>query len=234
MRLAPDAIGGARSAPAARQRADLRHQRQDDHRRDGRRHLRAGRACALVYNRAGANMAGGIATTLLSAARRARAHRRRARAVRGRRAVAGAASPRSCIPVRCCSPTCSATSSTATASSTRSPRAGSRALGDGAVAAVADRRRIPAPGPERPLLVLNADDPLIADLGRERHGVLYFGVQDDSLALAGHGACRRREALPPMRRTLRVRRRLPGPPRPLPLPELRAEQARAGSARHAA
>ncbi len=32
-------------------------------------------------------------------------------------------------------------------------------------------------------LVLNADDPLVADLGRERAGVLYFGVDDDSLAL---------------------------------------------------
>jgi UDP-N-acetylmuramyl tripeptide synthase len=46
-------------------------------------------------------------------------------------------------------------------------------------------------------LVLNADDPLIADLGRDRSGVLYFGVEDDSLALAGmaHAAdakhCRR-------------------------------------------
>jgi UDP-N-acetylmuramyl tripeptide synthase len=46
-------------------------------------------------------------------------------------------------------------------------------------------------------LVLNADDPLLADLGREREGVLYFGVEDDSLALAGiaHAAdakhCRR-------------------------------------------
>ena len=46
-------------------------------------------------------------------------------------------------------------------------------------------------------LVLNADDPLIADLGREREGVLYFGVDDDSLALPGmaHAAdakhCRR-------------------------------------------
>jgi UDP-N-acetylmuramyl tripeptide synthase len=46
-------------------------------------------------------------------------------------------------------------------------------------------------------LVLNADDPLIADLGRERANVLYFGVEDDSLALAGmaHAAdakhCRR-------------------------------------------
>jgi lipid II isoglutaminyl synthase (glutamine-hydrolysing) len=34
-------------------------------------------------------------------------------------------------------------------------------------------------------LVLNADDPVIADLGRERPGALYFGVEDDSLALAG-------------------------------------------------
>jgi len=33
--------------------------------------------------------------------------------------------------------------------------------------------------------VLNADDPLVADLGRERPHTLYFGVQDDSLALAG-------------------------------------------------
>jgi lipid II isoglutaminyl synthase (glutamine-hydrolysing) len=46
-------------------------------------------------------------------------------------------------------------------------------------------------------LVCNADDPLLADLGRERPGVLYYGVDDDSLALAGmaHAAdakhCRR-------------------------------------------
>jgi UDP-N-acetylmuramyl tripeptide synthase len=33
--------------------------------------------------------------------------------------------------------------------------------------------------------ILNADDPLLADLGRERAGVVYFGVQDDSLALPG-------------------------------------------------
>ena len=31
--------------------------------------------------------------------------------------------------------------------------------------------------------VLNADDPLIADLGRDREGVVYFGVGDDSQAL---------------------------------------------------
>jgi lipid II isoglutaminyl synthase (glutamine-hydrolysing) len=46
-------------------------------------------------------------------------------------------------------------------------------------------------------LVLNADDPLIADLGRERAETLYFGVDDETLALAGmaHAAdakhCRR-------------------------------------------
>jgi UDP-N-acetylmuramyl tripeptide synthase len=32
-------------------------------------------------------------------------------------------------------------------------------------------------------LVLNADDPLIADLGRAHAGVTYFGVEDDSVAL---------------------------------------------------
>src|SRR3954463_13780466 len=35
----------------------------------------------------------------------------------------------------------------------------------------------------RSSFVLNADDPLVADLGRERQGVTYFGVEDDSLAL---------------------------------------------------
>jgi lipid II isoglutaminyl synthase (glutamine-hydrolysing) len=45
--------------------------------------------------------------------------------------------------------------------------------------------------------VLNADDPLVADLGRDHAGALYFGVEDDTLALPGmaHAAdakhCRR-------------------------------------------
>ncbi|HEY3829029.1 MAG TPA: MurT ligase domain-containing protein [Solirubrobacteraceae bacterium] len=35
-------------------------------------------------------------------------------------------------------------------------------------------------------LIVNADDPTLGDLGRERGGeVLYFGIEDDSLALAG-------------------------------------------------
>jgi UDP-N-acetylmuramyl tripeptide synthase len=46
-------------------------------------------------------------------------------------------------------------------------------------------------------LVLNADDPLVADLGRDREDVVYFGVEDPSVALDGmaHAAdskhCRR-------------------------------------------
>ena len=32
-------------------------------------------------------------------------------------------------------------------------------------------------------LVANADDPVIADMGRDRDGVLYFGIEDDRLAL---------------------------------------------------
>jgi UDP-N-acetylmuramyl tripeptide synthase len=34
-------------------------------------------------------------------------------------------------------------------------------------------------------VVLNADDPLVADLGRNREGVVYFGVDDVSVALPG-------------------------------------------------
>jgi UDP-N-acetylmuramyl tripeptide synthase len=37
----------------------------------------------------------------------------------------------------------------------------------------------------RAAFVLNADDPLVADLGRDRRGVTYFGLEDDSQALPG-------------------------------------------------
>jgi len=42
-----------------------------------------------------------------------------------------------------------------------------------------------ATGPPSTALVLNADDPLIADLGRGRPNVAYFGIEDDGLALPG-------------------------------------------------
>jgi lipid II isoglutaminyl synthase (glutamine-hydrolysing) len=151
----------------------------------------------LVHNQAGANMAGGIASTLLSAAR----PRRRiagelglfevdelwlepvAAQLRGLRAVLLSNLFRDQLD-----------------------RYGElETITDSWASALRD-------GPARTAtLVLNADDPLVADLARGRDGVardsgsvgkgsgliVYFGVEDDSLALAGmaHAAdakhCRR-------------------------------------------
>src|SRR4051812_18488259 len=68
----------------------------------------------------------------------------------------------------------------------------------GELEVIADRwAEVVAERAGRTALVLNADDPLVADLGRERPNVTYFGVEDDSLALPGlqHAAdskhCRR-------------------------------------------
>ncbi len=125
----------------------------------------------LVHNRAGANMAGGIASTLLAASR-------------GRDSIAGELGlfevdefwlDRLVGQLR--------------------PRA--ILLGNlfrdqldryGELDTIAERwAQVLRDGPGRDArLVLNADDPLVADLGRERvgaAGVLYFGVEDDSLAL---------------------------------------------------
>ncbi len=142
---------------------------------------------ALVHNRAGANMAGGIASTLLSAAR-------------PHGAIAGEiglfeVDEMWLAPV---------------ASQIGRPRAIllSNLFRDqldryGELEAIADSwAAVLHDGPGRDAkLVLNADDPLVADLGRERaergEQVTYFGVEDDSLALPGmaHAAdakhCRR-------------------------------------------
>jgi UDP-N-acetylmuramyl tripeptide synthase len=133
----------------------------------------------LVHNQAGANMAGGIATTLLAAARRGGA-------IDGQLglfevdelwlgAVAAQLQPRAIV------------------------------LGNlfrdqldryGELERIADSwREVLQARPTR--LVANADDPLVADLGRDQAGTLFFGVEDDSLALPGmsHAAdakhCRR-------------------------------------------
>jgi lipid II isoglutaminyl synthase (glutamine-hydrolysing) len=134
---------------------------------------------ALVHNQAGANMAGGIATTLLAAAR-----------PRGGMAgelglfevdelwlasLAAQLHPRAILLANLFRDQLDRYGELETIADSWA-----HALGDG------DAR-----------LVLNADDPLVADLGREHSGSLYFGVQDDSLALAGlaHAAdakhCRR-------------------------------------------
>jgi lipid II isoglutaminyl synthase (glutamine-hydrolysing) len=54
----------------------------------------------------------------------------------------------------------------------------------GELEAIADRwAEIVARHAGSSAFVLNADDPLVADLGRRRPGVTYFGVDDDTLAL---------------------------------------------------
>jgi UDP-N-acetylmuramyl tripeptide synthase len=121
----------------------------------------------LVHNRAGANMAGGIAATLLAAARR-------------RDSIDGElglfeidefwldrVSPQ------------------------LHPRA--MVLGNlfrdqldrfGELDAIADRWAALVRRLTDTRLALNADDPLIADLGRDRAGVTYFGIEDPSMASA--------------------------------------------------
>jgi UDP-N-acetylmuramyl tripeptide synthase len=67
----------------------------------------------------------------------------------------------------------------------------------GELEAIADRWQAVVAAAGDTSLVLNADDPLVADLGRDRPDALTFGVEDDALALPGleHAAdskhCRR-------------------------------------------
>ena len=57
----------------------------------------------------------------------------------------------------------------------------------GELETIADRWAAAVAAAPDTALVLNADDPLVADLGRDRAGVTYFGVQDDGVALAAMG-----------------------------------------------
>ena len=67
-------------------------------------------------------------------------------------------------------------------------------------------------------LVLNADDPLVADLGPGREEPLYFGIDDDNVALARPPPRVGLQALPPLRNAARVRRGLRRASRALALP----------------
>ncbi len=121
----------------------------------------------LVHNRAGANMAGGIASTLLTAARRG----------------GGIAGDTGLFEV----------DEFWLDTVTRQVRPGAVALGNlfrdqldryGELETIADRwAALVAELEPATCLVLNADDPLIADLGRERENVTYFGVEDDAMAM---------------------------------------------------
>jgi UDP-N-acetylmuramyl tripeptide synthase len=122
----------------------------------------------LVHNRAGANMAGGVASTLLEAARRGGD-------IDGQLGlfeldefwldrVVGQLRPRAVL------------------------------LGNlfrdqldryGELETIADRWAATVAGlPPGAVLACNADDPLIADLGRHHGGVRYFGVEDPAMATA--------------------------------------------------
>ena len=200
----------ARRPPAARERGDLRHQRQDDDRGDGLRRCSSAAGTRLVHNRAGANMVGGVASALAAAARR------------GGRSVDGdlglfEVDEFWLAPVV----------------EELEPRALllSNLFRDqldryGELDTIADRWAE---------LVARRGRPLPARAQRRRPagrrpraapaGALYFGVEDASLALPGAPARLRLQALPPLRARLRLRDRLPRPPRPLPLPQLRPARA---------
>jgi UDP-N-acetylmuramyl tripeptide synthase len=122
---------------------------------------------ALVHNRAGANMAGGVASTLLASARRGGT-------------VAGALGLFEVDEFWL---------------DQLGPELHPRAmlLGNlfrdqldryGELEAIADRWAALVRVLPDTRLALNADDPLIADLGREREDVVYFGVEDPSMATA--------------------------------------------------
>ena len=195
----------ARRAAAARQRADLGDERQDHDRRDGRRRSSSARDLARAQP-------GG------------REHGRRDRDDAARRgapggAIAGelglfevdelwlgAARRASCARARSCSATCSATSSTATASSTRSLSAGRGVLRSARERAAGAERRRSADRRPRP---------------RAARTSCTSACEDRLAGARGDGARGGRQALPPLRRALRLRRGLPRPSRPLPLPELR-------------
>ncbi len=123
---------------------------------------------SLVHNRAGANMAGGVASTLLQAARRGST-------IDGELGlfeldefwldrVVPQLRPRALLL--------------------------SNLFRDqldryGELETIADRWAATVSGlPAGAVLACNADDPLIADLGRQHHGVRYFGVEDPAMATA--------------------------------------------------
>ncbi len=127
-----------------------------------------GTGTKLVHNRAGANMAGGIASTLLEAAEPG----------------GGIAGDMGLFEV----------DEFWLDQLTAQLRPTAVLLGNlfrdqldryGELETIADRwAGVVASLPPSARLVLNADDPLVADLGRERETATYFGVEDPSVALA--------------------------------------------------
>jgi UDP-N-acetylmuramyl tripeptide synthase len=127
---------------------------------------RAGRT--LVHNRAGANMAGGIASTLLDAARR-------------HRGIAGDTGLFEVDEFWLGAVTAQVDPQAVLLSNLFRDQLDRY----GELETIADRwAQVVGELDASTMLVLNADDPLIADLGRGRDSVIYFGVDDDALALS--------------------------------------------------
>ena len=165
VRMAPDAIDRLAARPRPRLDRGQLDQRQDDDRRDDLRHPPGGRPRARPQP-------SGLEHALGRRDRPARAARRRG-SLRARRGAGCRGSRRISARACSCSATSSGTSSTATGSSSTSRTSG------------------PSSSPDLEgscEFALNADDPLIADLGRDRElrrrpGVTYFGIEDTSQAL---------------------------------------------------
>ncbi len=122
---------------------------------------RSGRS--LVHNRAGSNMGWGVATALLDAGRRPGQLGLLEVDEAWLPRVADAVGPRSLL--------------LSNLFRDQLDRYGELELLADGWAELVDRHA------GRARFVLNADDPLVADLGRGREGVIYFGVSDDSQSL---------------------------------------------------
>ena len=80
--------------------------------------------------------------------------------------------------------------------------------------------------PPDAVLVVNGDDPQVGDArARPRAGAIAFGIDDPRTRAADAAARGRLEVLRPLRHAVRVRRRVRRPPRRLPLPALRPRAA---------
>ena len=168
-----------------------------------------GRGRRLAWNRSGANLVSGVASTLLAARD----------AELGLLEVDEGALPevvRRVRPRAVCSATSSATSSTATASSSSSPSAGARPRRSSRRDAVARRQRR-RPAGRRPR----------ARAGRNGRVRARRPAPRPSRAAAR----RRLEVVHPLRASVRVRRGLRRAPRRLPLPGLRPRPARRSRSR---
>ena len=120
--------------------------------------------CPVVHNRAGSNMSGGVATALLDAGR--------GHSELGLFEVDEAWLPAVARELR---PQLILLSNLFRDQLDRY----------GELEAIADRWAELTVELSSAALVLNADDPLVADLGRARADVSYFGIEDDSVALSG-------------------------------------------------